>query len=90
MNVHFMAAYYSQWAHKNIAPRSQDQWYSYKFCNAVKHNRINGTLVFPWQAGAEVIGQTTVSRCRTIFGLFIKYTIEEQNWPAGHLGAGTI
>jgi hypothetical protein len=43
MNVHFMCVYYSQWAHKNLSERSQDQWYAFKFCRAVKKRLINGT-----------------------------------------------
>jgi len=80
MIVYFMATYYSQWAHENIAQRSQDQWYSFKFCRAVKSKRINGTLSFPWQAGPEIINSENVHRARFIYGLFIKFTIEEQRW----------
>src|SRR5437660_257221 len=80
MIVYFMAAYYSQWAHENIAQRSQDQWYSFKFCRAVKSRRINGSLTFPWKAGPEIINANNVGRARSIFGLFIKFTIDEQKW----------
>jgi hypothetical protein len=72
-----MCAYYSQWAHRNLAPRSQDQWYSYKFCGAVKWKNINGTLTFPWTDGPEVINAQTVGRARWIFGMFIKYALDE-------------
>jgi hypothetical protein len=75
MIVHFMSTYYSQWAHHNIAPRSQDQWYAFKFCRAVKNKRINGTLTFPWRSGPEIINAQTVGRARWIFGLFIKYAL---------------
>jgi hypothetical protein len=77
MIVHYMATYYSQWAHENLAPRSQDQWYSFKFCRAVKNGRINGSLVFPWQDKPEVINEQSVVRARFIFGYFIKHVIEE-------------
>lgn len=76
MIVHFMAAYYSQWAHQNLAPRSQDQWYSFKFCRAVKNRRINGSLQFPWKTGPEVINEQNVGRARWIFGTFVKYALE--------------
>jgi len=82
MIVYFMAAYYSQWAHQNMAQRSQDQWYSFKFCRAVKNRRINGTLTFPWKSGPEIISADNIGRARLIFGLFIKYTIDEQKWDA--------
>jgi hypothetical protein len=75
MIVHYMATYYSQWAHDNLAPRSQDQWYSFKFCRAVKNRRINGSLVFPWQNGPETINEQSVGRARAIFGLFIEHAI---------------
>lgn len=50
MIVHFMCVYYSQWAHKNMAPRSQAQWDAFKFCHAVKNKRINGFLTVPLQS----------------------------------------
>jgi hypothetical protein len=81
MIVYFMCTYYSQWAHDHIAPRSQDQWYSFKFCRAVKNRRINGTLTFPWQAGPEIIDAANVARARWIFGLFIRRTLERLNLP---------
>jgi hypothetical protein len=77
MNVHFMATYYSPWAHNNLAPRSQDQWHSFKFCRAVKNRRINGSLVFPWQTGPEVIDESSAGRARIIFGEFIKYVFDQ-------------
>lgn len=76
MIVHYMAAYYSQWAHENLAPRSQDQWYSYKFCRAVKDKHLNGSLVFPWKETSEVINESSVGRARTIFGMFIDHALE--------------
>lgn len=82
MIVYFMAAYYSQWAHDNLAPRSQSQWYSYKFCRAVKSKRLNGTLEFPWKEKPEVISAETVGRARSIFGMFIQYTVEEMKLPS--------
>jgi hypothetical protein len=75
MNVHFMCTYYSQWAHNNLAPRSQSQWHSFKFCRAVKSKRINGTLIVPWRQAPEVINTDNVARARWIFGLFIKRTL---------------
>jgi hypothetical protein len=75
MIVHYMATYYSQWAHNHLAPRSQDQWYSFKFCRAVKSRRINGSLVFPWAEGPETINEQTVGRARSIFGNFIDHAI---------------
>jgi hypothetical protein len=76
MIVHFMCTYYSQWAHDNITPRSQEQWDAFKFCRAVKNRRINGTLTFPWRTGPEVIDAQTVDRARCIFGLFINYALQ--------------
>lgn len=71
MIVHYLATYYSQWAHTNLAPRSQDQWHAFKFCRAVKTSRINGYLEFPWGTGPEVINGQNVGRARTIFGEYI-------------------
>ena len=79
MIVYFMATYYSQWAHNNLAQRSQDQWYSFKFCRAVKSGRINGSLTFPWKDKPEIINEQSVARARWIFGLFIERTIEQAN-----------
>ncbi len=76
MIVHYMATYYSQWAHENLAPRSQDQWYSFKFCRAVKNGRINGSLVFPWANKPETINEQSVARARWIFGLFIQHALQ--------------
>jgi hypothetical protein len=81
MQVHFMCAYYSQWAHTNLAPRSQPQWYAFKFCRAVKKRHINGTLEFPWKAGAETINAESVGRARWIFGYFIKSVLTELGLP---------
>lgn len=75
MIVHYMATYYSQWAHQNLAPRSQEQWYSFKFCRAVKNGRINGSLSFPWAGNPEIINEGTVHRARAIFGEFIAHVI---------------
>jgi hypothetical protein len=75
MIVHYMATYYSQWAHENLAQRSQAQWYSFKFCRAVKSKRLNGSLVFPWLNGPEVINEQTIGRARAIFGMFIEHAI---------------
>ncbi|MBL7099973.1 MAG: hypothetical protein ISS15_20135 [Alphaproteobacteria bacterium] len=81
MIVYYMCTYYSQWAHNNIAPRSQDQWYSFKFCRAVKSRLINGTLTFPWNTGPEVINSQSVGRARWIFGLFIQRTLANLHLP---------
>jgi hypothetical protein len=75
MIVHYMATYYSQWAHQNLAPRSQDQWYSFKFCRAVKNRRLNGSLTFPWVGNPEIINEGSVHRARAIFGEFIAHVI---------------
>jgi hypothetical protein len=75
MIVHYMATYYSQWAHEYLAPRSQEQWYSFKFCRAVKSRRINGSLVFPWAEGPETINEQSVGRARAIFGMFIDHAV---------------
>src|SRR5260370_728512 len=75
MIVYFMCSYYSQWAHLNIAPRSQGQWDAFKFCRAVKNRRINGTLTVPWRAGAETINAQNVGRARWAFGLFIEHVL---------------
>jgi hypothetical protein len=75
MIVHYMATYYLQWAHENLAPRSQDQWYSFKFCRAVKNGRINGSLIFPWANKPETINEQSVAWARLIFGLFIQHAL---------------
>jgi predicted amidophosphoribosyltransferase len=72
-----MCAYYSQYAHTQIAPRSQKQWDAFKFCRAVKSARINGHLTFPWKAKPEVINQSNVARAREIFGIFIRMSLEQ-------------
>lgn len=82
MIVHFMATYYSQWAHENLAPRSQDQWYSFKFCRAVKSRRLNGSLILPWAAGPEVINEQSVGRARIVFGFFLQYILQQCGFPA--------
>lgn len=79
MKVFFMCTYYSQWAHENIAERSQDQWHSFKFCRAVKSKRINGTLTVPWDTGPETISTNNVHRARSIFGMFIRFTLNSLN-----------
>jgi hypothetical protein len=76
MKICFLCTYYSQWAHENLAPRSQAQWHAYKFCRAVKYKTINGTLEFPWKAGPETINTETVGRARYIFGFFIKRALK--------------
>jgi hypothetical protein len=82
MNVYFMCTYYSQWAHNNLAPRTQDQWCSFKFCRAVKNKGINGTLTVPLATGHEVINATNVARARWIFGLFIKHKLNDLSLPS--------
>jgi hypothetical protein len=77
MIVYFMCTYYSQWAHENIAPRSQGQWDAFKFCRAVKNRRINGTLTIPWRSGPETINAQSVGRARWAFGLFIKHIFDQ-------------
>src|ERR1051325_3238025 len=74
---YFMCTYYSQWAHENIAPRSQGQWDAFKFCRAVKNRRINGTLTIPWRSGPETINAQSVGRARWAFGLFIKHIFDQ-------------
>jgi len=81
MIVHYMATYYSQWAHDNLAPRSQDEWYSFKFCRAVKSRRINGSIVFPWASGHETINEQSVGRARVIFGMFIDHAVAHAELP---------
>jgi hypothetical protein len=76
MNVHFMCVYYSQWAHKNLSERSQDQWYAFKFCRAVKKRLINGTTQIPLKTGAVTIRLDNVGLARHYFGLFIKRTLD--------------
>src|SRR4051794_5172937 len=82
MKGYFMCTYYSQWAHQKLAPRSQGQWDAFKFCRAVKNRKINGTLTFPWRAGAEVINDQSVGRARWIFGLFIEHFLSGLNVPS--------
>ena len=74
MIVHFMCVYYSQWAHENLAKRTQEQWYSFKFCRAVKRRNINGDLSIRLRSGVEAINQSNVGRAREIFGKFIDHT----------------
>jgi phosphoribosylpyrophosphate synthetase len=78
MNVHFMCAYYSQYAHEHIAKRTQKQWHAYKFAKAVKTKEINGDLSFPWKLKPhEKIDQSNVARARSIFGYFLNSRLED-------------
>ena len=72
-----MCAYYSQYAHKQLAARTQRQWDAYMFCRAVKYGRLNGSLTFPWKKGPEIITQLTVGRARWIFGVYILDTLKK-------------
>jgi len=73
MNVHFMCAYYSQYAHKNLAPRTQKQWDAFKFTRAVKSGLINGYMTVPWKNKPhEEIDTKNVHRAREIFGSFVR------------------
>lgn len=77
MNVHYMCAYYSQWAHETLAPRSQVQWDAFKFTRAVKSRRINGYLTVPWKnIPHERIDTSNIHRPRQIFGHFINNIIQ--------------
>ena len=77
MDLHFLCAYYPQWAHVNLAPRTQQQWDAFKFCRAVKNRRINGSLKFPLKPKPEIITEANVGRARAIFGRFIEVTLEQ-------------
>ena len=81
MIVHYMCTYYSQWAHVNLAPRSQDQWNAFKFCRAVKNRNINGSLSVPLSSGAETLTNANVGRARAIFGQFIAHVIQASGLP---------
>ncbi|MFZ3182509.1 MAG: phosphoribosyltransferase [Methylocystis silviterrae] len=81
MIVYFMCVFYSQWAHRNIAPRSQEQWDAFKFCRAVKSRAVNGSLSVPFAKGPEVINQNNVGRARQVFGLFLDHKLKSMFAP---------
>ena len=72
-----MCSYYSQWAHENIAPRSQPQWDAFKFCRAVKRRAINGSCTIPTKDGQQVIRPENVGFARTLFGTFIRNVLRQ-------------
>ncbi len=75
MIVHFLAAYYSNWAHTKISPRSPQHQEAFNFCRSVKTGRMNEPISFPWKAGLETIERDDISRARIIFGMFIRKKI---------------
>ncbi|MER9309775.1 phosphoribosyltransferase [Mesorhizobium australicum] len=78
MKVHYLCAYYSQWAHNNLAPRPTELWQSYKFCGAVKHGIMNGYLTIPWKKGPEKIAEKDAAKTRPVFGRFIEQRINAE------------
>lgn len=77
MKVHYLCCYYSHWAHKNLAPRPNELWQSYKFCGAVKNGKMNGYLTVPFKKGPERIEENNAKRAREIFGRFLAETMRD-------------
>lgn len=83
MKVHYLCAYYSQWAHNNLAPRPSELWQSYKFCGAVKHGVMNGYLTVPWKKGPQRIEEKEAKKTRPIFGRFIAQRVNAEYGDCG-------
>lgn len=69
LTVHYLCAYYSQFAHLKVAPRTPELWAAFHFCRAVKHRKINGYCDFPLKAGAVRIDASNVHLARKLFGI---------------------
>lgn len=76
MKIHYLCAYYSQWAHNNLAPRPNELWQSYKFCGAVKHGVMNGWLTIPWKKGPQRIEEQDAILTRPAFGRFVTQVMD--------------
>lgn len=74
LTVHYLCAYYSHWAHENIAPRSPALWDAFMFCRAVKNGTIsvNGSCRVPFKTGPILINANNVAKAREIFGLMLR------------------
>lgn len=76
LTIHYLCSYYSQWAHENLAPRSQAQWDAFKFCRAVKNRSINGSCTLPTKTPIT-IKASNVGKARILFGAFIRQKLTE-------------
>lgn len=83
--MHYLCAYYSQWAHEHVAPRSAALWDAYQFCRAVKLGTINGYLTAPTRPKPTRIDSGNVREARKLFGGFIEQVI-----PADQLRSAII
>ncbi|NRG17898.1 phosphoribosyltransferase [Rhizobiales bacterium] len=77
LTVHYLCAYYSQFAHLKVAPRTPELWAAFHFCRAVKHRKINGYCDFPLTAGAVRINASNVILARKLFGVAILKVYEK-------------
>ena len=76
ITVHYLCAYYSQFAHIKVAPRTPELWAAFHFCRAVKYLKINGYCDFPLDGRAVRIDASNVARARKFFGSAILQVFE--------------
>ncbi|MXN63577.1 hypothetical protein GR183_01560 [Stappia sp. GBMRC 2046] len=77
LTVHYLCAYYSQFAHLKVAPRTPELWAAFHFCRAVKHRKINGYCEFPLNSGTVRIDASNVALARKLFGVAILKVYEK-------------
>lgn len=80
MKVHYLCSYYSQKAHKTIAPRPKELEDAFKFCLAVKSGTVGGQLTIPWKKGPEVVHRQNASRAREAFGIFMQRVFKNNQY----------
>lgn len=86
MIVHFMSAYYSEYAHKNLSKRTPPYWDAYLFVWAVKFGTYKTKFIIPLVGGKTLqITEKNVQVVRDYFGQFIVRTLDAQNVPADAL-----
>jgi hypothetical protein len=67
-DVHFICAYYSEWASQNVERRKGDYWDAFKFVKAVKSRHINGTATIPLKSNPIHLHEGNVGEARRFFG----------------------
>ncbi|PCK81219.1 hypothetical protein [Rhizobium sophoriradicis] len=76
LKVHYLCSYYSQWAHNNLAPRTQALWDAFMFSRAVKNRSINGSCVAPTKKPVTITAGN-VGKARELFGAFIRQALTD-------------
>ena len=77
LTVHYLCTYYPQYAHTNIAARTQTLWDAYKYCGAVKNKSINGFCTLPTKVPTR-IDETNLLHARNLFGQFIREALGDR------------